>query len=149
MWRQGLTRFIGLSWNERGLLLEAGYSLALAQLIIWLVPFKRVASLVGRRVSQAPAMELTPLQIQTAQRVGWAVRVMATLTPWDSRCLAQALAAKAMLKGRHLPGILMLGVAKSAREPAKVEAHAWVRAGSDVLTGGPGHERFAVVAIFE
>jgi hypothetical protein len=54
-----------------------------------------------------------------------------------------------MLRRRRLPGTLYLGVAKpAANDVRKIDAHAWVRCGPDLLTGAAGHERFAVVASF-
>ena len=50
-----------------------------------------------------------------------------------------------MLRRRGLPGTLHLGVAK---EGNRMEAHAWLRCGDQIVTGGHELERFGVVARF-
>ena len=81
-----------------------------------------------------------------AQIIGWAVRAMARRTPWESACLVRAVAAKRMLRRRGIPSTLYLGLARD--ESRELEAHAWLRCGSHLLAGQPGHERYAVVSTF-
>jgi hypothetical protein len=57
----------------------------------------------------------------------------------------QAIAAKLMLKRRGIPSTLHLGVAK---EDNRFMAHAWLRSGSIILTGGAGRERFTIISTF-
>lgn len=75
-------------------------------------------------------------------RVAWAIGAAARRTPWRSKCLEQAIAAKLMLRRRQVPSTMYLGVALSR------DAHAWLRVGAVDLIGGGGHEGFAVVATF-
>ena len=80
--------------------------------------------------------------------IGQAIRSAANYTPWESVCLPQAMAAQWMLKRRHIAGTLYLGVAKDETKPEKLAAHAWLRSGDVLLTGGAGHRQFTVVATF-
>jgi hypothetical protein len=59
--------------------------------------------------------------------------------------LVQALAAKIMLTRRGICSTLYLGAAKAGEGLA---AHAWLRSGSVIVTGGPGRERFTVISTF-
>ena len=148
-WRQTPSRWRTLGPGDRARLLEAAACLALAQGVVWAVPFRRVARLMGVPGRESSSGPLSPRHEKEALRAGWAVRAVAARTPWESRCLAQALAVMLMLRRRRLPGTLYLGVAKpAANDVRKIDAHAWVRCGPDLLTGAAGHERFAVVASF-
>src|SRR5262245_18004039 len=143
---RGFRRASRLSLAEWGLLLEAGVWLAVARLMLLTVPLKRMAPFLARPMSEsAPAVDAVTQQ--RAQRLGWAVRTMSRYTPWHSLCLAQALAVKRMLWRRGIASTLYLGLTKD--EANGLQAHAWVRCGSVVLTGGQQNlEIYTVVATF-
>ncbi|MEO1800116.1 MAG: lasso peptide biosynthesis B2 protein, partial [Cyanobacteria bacterium J06629_2] len=67
-------------------------------------------------------------------------------TPWQSKCLVQAIAAKRMLQSRKIVSTLYLGVTRNSHQ--SLEAHAWLRSGQMYLTGGREREEFTVVATF-
>jgi hypothetical protein len=50
-----------------------------------------------------------------------------------------------MLRRRHATNTLYLGVYKDIESFA---AHAWLRSGDLIVTGGPEHERFTVIACY-
>lgn len=88
----------------------------------------------------------SPSPLQPASTTG-----VSPYTPWTSNCFPQALVAKYWLRQRHIPTTLYLGVAltKTADAPrAEMAAHAWLRCGPLIVTGGRGHERFTTVAHF-
>lgn len=72
---------------------------------------------------------------QAALDVGWAVTRTAGYLPFSSLCLAQALAARAMLRRRGIGSVLHVGVAHSRAAP--FEAHAWLDAAGVEVTGYP------------
>jgi len=139
-----LGRLVDISWSSRFLLLEAAFWLALARLTLLLVPFRLVAPLLGRRMAESP--EEDPSDLDVLERIAWAVRVASRYAPWKTKCLAQAMAGKAMLRRRGLPSTLYLGLAKGSE--AGLEAHAWLRCGSQILTGNELLEQYTVVAQF-
>jgi hypothetical protein len=53
-----------------------------------------------------------------------------------------------MLRRRGIAATMMMGVAKAARPPGGVGAHAWLSCAGVILTGAAGHEGFQVVATF-
>ena len=130
----------------RGTLLEAVFWLGLARLALLLVPFRRLAVHLGTPSHETPAQNLDQAATERARTVGGAVQRAARNLPWDCRCMAQALAGKAMLRRRGLPSTLYLGVAKD--EAADLCAHAWLRCGDAVITGGEGADRFTVLSTF-
>jgi hypothetical protein len=87
-----------------------------------------------------------PEQQAAVERVSWAVQTMSGCTPWESNCLAQAIAAKRMLQQFEIPSTLYLGVARKDSE--ELEAHAWLRSGTVVVTGARERVRFTVVSTF-
>jgi hypothetical protein len=109
------------------------------------LPFRRIAAWLGTPGTESSATA-TAEEMSTAQEVSWAVGVVARRVPWDGRCLAQALAAMGMLRRRGLEGTVCFGASQS--ESAGFDAHAWLRLGSCVVTGGPGHERFKAFTTF-
>jgi hypothetical protein len=129
------------------LLLEAGVWLGVARAAILTIPFRWIARLFALTPGElANPHEQSPGA--SARRIRWAIAVVSCRTPWESKCLAQALAASAMLRMRRIPATMALGVARSAEESGKMEAHAWLSAGDLILTGGAGRERFTVIAKF-
>jgi Transglutaminase-like superfamily len=82
--------------------------------------------------------------LRIAGQVNWAVEAAARALPWHPVCLPQAIAATAMLRRRSINSTLYLGV-----DPAdRLDAHAWVRVGPVIVTGGPTIDRFTVVSTF-
>jgi hypothetical protein len=112
---------------------------------MWRLSFKQIIQLLGFSLGEHHLLPIAS-QLKTAQRIGWAVQATAPHAPWQSLCLAQALAAAAMLRRRRLPGTLYLGVARG--EDRKAHAHAWLRCGDDILTGGRTYKRFAIIMAY-
>ena len=135
--------FSRLDSTDRKLFLEAAVLLAAARLAIRFIPFARLAGHLGRHMAETPP-SATPVALETSRRVSRAIRLAARNLPWESVCLPQAIAAKAMLKRRGVPCTLYLGVLRNE----KFHAHAWVRAGGLVVTGDRGREGFTVVSTF-
>jgi len=81
---------------------------------------------------------------EDVQRIKWAVAAAARILPWNPVCLPQAVAAQWMLRRRGIPSTFYLGT-----DPAnQYAAHAWVRAGRIVVTGGDDPRRYTVVSTF-
>lgn len=146
--RQRFIKLLRLSWTDKGLLLEALVWLGLARAAILVLPFRWLARHLGQYMHESPHAdaESDPRTRPQLVRVSWAVREMSRYTPWQSACLAQAIAAKIMLRRRGIVSTLYLGLAKD--DPGTLLAHAWLRSGSMILTGGPGSQRYTVVATF-
>ena len=143
-----LVSFCRLPRVERWLAFEALGWLGLARAAVLIFPFRWVASALGPRVTgpvpvREPLLELPP---PAARAVAKAIARVRPHTPWNSNCLAQAVAGYAMLRRRHIRSTLCFGVMRNSK--GELEAHAWLRSGGAVLTGGGGLSRYAVVAAF-
>lgn len=144
MWNE-LRRLCRISPSRQWLLSEALIALAIARIAMALLPFRRIAAWIGTPGAETPATA-TVAEIYIAEEIGWAVGVLARRVPWDGRCLAQALAATWMLRRRGLEGTVSFGVCRGGS--TELDAHAWLRFGSCMVTGGPGHQRFNTFTTF-
>lgn len=135
--------FLRLPARDRILLLEAVGALVLAGALLRTVAFSKLAKRLGRHMAVTPDTE-TGEAVAVARRVRWAVETAARNLPWRPMCFPQAVAATMMLRRRRIASTLYLGV-----DPARqLDAHAWVRVGRVIVTGGPLETRFAVVSTF-
>ena len=139
-----LRKLFGLPWRDRLLLLEAAAALAVAGTALLVLPFRWIAPRLGETMADSPADDSAAPEL--LRRIGWAVGVAGSHLPWRSRCLAEAMAGKLMLQRRGVRSTLYLGLAKDGE--TDLEAHAWLRCGDTVLTGGAMSDDYAVIASF-
>ncbi|MDH4132846.1 MAG: lasso peptide biosynthesis B2 protein [Gemmatimonadota bacterium] len=138
-----LILFVRLPAPERRDLVEAAALCTVAGVLIRVLKFRRLAPRLGRHMAVSPAERDEATSPQVAG-VRWAIEAAARHLPWRPVCLPQAVAAQWMLRRRGIPSTLYLGA-----DPARAyDAHAWVRAGTTIVTGGPLEERFTVVSSF-
>ena len=133
------------SWPDRFLLLEAVFMLGLARLAVLTLPFRGVMRASGEHLAQTP--DDVPLAYEeTAERVAWAVQGMRYHTPWDSNCLARAIAGQQMLRRRGVESTIYIGVDNNV--PRSFETHAWLRCGRKILTGAGLKDQFTAVVSY-
>ena len=138
MWDE-LNRYRRLPRSQRRLLWEALIGLALARFGMVFLSFKRIAVWLGTPETESQ-LSASAGQVEVAREIGWAVGCVAHRVPWDSRCLAQALAATWMLRRRGLESTVTFGADQG--KSRDLVAHAWLRFGPRLVTGGVGHQRF-------
>ncbi|MCB2076246.1 MAG: lasso peptide biosynthesis B2 protein [Novosphingobium sp.] len=122
--------------------------LGLASLVILLVPFRRIAPLLG--TMQTPgqtAMEVTAEGIDRARKIKRTIDLAARFAPWRADCYPQAIIARMLLKTYRLPYRLSIGVAR-AHEGEGMNAHAWVACGPIPVSGGRSDDLYTVVTQF-
>ena len=137
-------KFFQKSSLEKRLFLEALFFLFISRLVLVFLPFRRIAPFLGQTMVESPK-NLSSFQ-KIAGCISWAVQTASRVIPWKRKCLVQAAAAKAMLKRRHIPSTLYLGLKKEGTQG--LTAHAWIRCGDQILTGAPGHLQYRVIASF-
>lgn len=139
-WRAAPRRLAALvrgAWPRRGLVAEACLHLAFAEAMLRMRPLKRQ----GLKDLVPPPKEALQRPVgsraerQAAQDVSWAVTRVAAYFPRSAMCLAQALAARAMLRRRGIGSVLHVGVAASGAD--RFEAHAWLEAAGVEVSGYP------------
>ncbi len=136
-----------LPWPEKSLVLELTWELARARFEVSFLPFRVYAPGLGRlhpAQGEPSPSELAPDQERLAARVSGFTRSLASLLPWRCTCLVRAMAARRVLRRRGCPTVLVLGV----HTQGGLEAHAWLRCGSRVVTGGGEMPGYAPVGLF-
>lgn len=129
---------------ERRLLVKASVLLVAARFGLWLLPFALVRRLSGGLVR-------TPIRVWDGERhpgkVVWAVEAAGRRLPRVSTCLTLALASQVLLARRGYPALVRIGVAGDGK--SRLEAHAWVESGGEVVVGGSDTKRYAILTTLE
>ena len=98
------------------------------------------------KVKEESSEEVDINTYREARNVSEIVSIVSRHTPWESKCLVQALAAQKLLKEKEISTTLYLGVKKDKNN--NMLAHAWLRCGRYYVTGGANKDGYAVVAKF-
>jgi hypothetical protein len=141
--------FAAMAPRRRWLLIEAGTALIVARIAIACVPFARIARWLGPFTAPdigAPAAGASETDREKLKAVAWALATAARNLPGETRCLAQAIAGRAMCLRRELPSVVHLGAEPGQR--ASIETHAWLDSGGIALTGYPLPAAIVEVACF-
>ncbi len=141
-----LGKFFKLSRADRRRFMEAALWLGIFRAAILFVPFKALAGRLGKHMAETAG---TPPDAATRREMTAVARALQTMgrhLPWHSSCLVQAAAGKRMLDRRRIPATLYLGAAQE--ENGRLIAHAWLRSGDVILTGGAAKDRYTVVSTF-
>jgi len=121
----------------------------LIRLAILIFPFKRLSRLLGQHYQNH---QLSPLVSESqrlfAWRIGRITELTARYTPWESKCLVQAIMARTLLGIYHIPYVIHLGAKMSNEINGPMKAHAWVKVGAWIIAGREGHHAFGIVSSF-
>lgn len=136
--------FLALPLRTKARVIEACVAMGVARALVLTVPFRWIGHRLGE--PGAPGVSSDEPEPLGALRVAHAIQIVHSHTPWNSNCLAQALAGRWMLKRRGFPSTIYFGIAKGPT--GNLEAHAWLKGNRRILTGGGELERYATVASF-
>jgi hypothetical protein len=142
---KALRKFLALDWTDRLMLLEALLYLGLSRAALLTIPFRQISRRLGKQFPPEAVLPPGEPAPPVALRVSWAIDVMSRRTPWESACLAQAMAGKFMLRRRGIPSRLSLGMKKDTG--GQLSAHAWLQVGDAVLLGA-SREPFTTLSTF-
>jgi hypothetical protein len=128
---------------------EAWFWLALARTMLLLLPFRKLAPILGKKALPSAEQE-DSIQYHNDKllRIGTAILRAGRRSPWRTECFEQALAGKFMLKARRMKSIVFFGVSKN-KQKGNFNAHAWLKCGSHIVTGNKHLEQFTVIACFK
>ena len=140
-----LSRVWNLTSQEWILLLNALWSLGLARCAVTFLPFRRIAAGLGDVKTESPSTDAGDNRPEIEQ-IRWAIQAISSRLPGTRQCLVQGLAAKWILQRRRIPSTLYFGVTKDTK--GNLKAHAWLRSGSQMVTGTEGRKQYSVVATF-
>lgn len=126
------------------LVLESAVILTVVRLALTMIPFRHVSSYLGI-LNQISPEHSTPRNRWCALRVARGIHFTFLRLPWHSTCLVQAIAGMMMLKRRGESSTLYVGV---GRNNETFGAHAWLRSGEIIVTGGDEMDKFKVLSSF-
>lgn len=127
-----IKKVLSLSWREQWLFFEAYILTGVVRLAILVIPFKYSSKILGKSMQESFTTECDE-KVAMALKIGWIIQAVSRRTLWDSKCLVQATVGKILLRQYGIANTLYLGLAK--RE-GKLIAHAWLRCGDRIITGG-------------
>jgi len=138
-------KILKLSHTDYLYLLEAIFTSGVVRFVILFVPMKKFASYLGKRTNCKTENDLSlPLK---ALKIKNALIRASRVVPWRFMCYEQAFTGKIMLRRRNIKTKLYFGVRKDGAD--SITAHAWLEAGSRIVTGAFGHQSYQVIAVFE
>ena len=108
------------------------------------VKYKRYEKYMGERGKES-SMEFPEGkydQIATIRKVVFGVTKN---TPWESKCMVQALTCKWLLSAEGVESTIYYGIMPDPENKGKLKAHAWLRVGEMIATGREGHKAYKVV----
>lgn len=103
---------------------------------------------MGARLQHHPPIQLNEIQRKQVQQIKTIVNGVSKRTPWESKCMVQALSSKWLLKHYAIPSTIYYGVIKDSSQPGKLKAHAWLKIGEEFVSGKAGHQQFKVVNFY-
>ncbi len=127
-----------IGFGDIGYFLLATILLYFNQLLIIFIPF-RIYSPIFMDKPDKQYLDITDVKILVVRKA--LLRGLKYL-PWKGKCLVQALTGKLLLRKLRLPGTIYLGIKK---DTGKLEAHAWLIAGNQFISGKEGFKKFTVV----
>jgi hypothetical protein len=133
-----------VSLTEYFLFTEAWIFLAFARLSLIILPFKKIAPMLGKTKFEAGEISEGPQEKQ--KRIGIAILRGCHYSPWRTKCFEQAIAGKIMLKRRGIKSTVFFGVVKGSTN--EIHAHSWVKSNGVIVTGGPRVDQYTIVSWF-
>ena len=143
-----IAKYRELDLQAQRLFLEAWVNLGIMRFRLLTRSFKRIVSGLDQAEHPAGALDWSDREKLEAAAIGAAITRAANNTPWQSVCLVQTLAGQKMLLKRNIPGVLYLGTSRGDCGDGLLLAHAWLRCGDLLITGGAGHEHYTVLSTF-
>lgn len=134
--------------KDKALLFLAWCLLGLGAAALRLVPFRRLAPLLGVSIGAVAYVPINRAkQVTRARDVRCAILRAARVAPFRSDCLPQAFAAAILCRLLKIPVSTHLGV-RLEKESTEMAAHAWACSGPIAISGGHSFETYTAVACF-
>ncbi|SJZ87839.1 Transglutaminase-like superfamily protein [Sediminibacterium ginsengisoli] len=127
---------------------EAWFLLLVARCMLVVLPFRRLAPLLGRDITAESIPLMQNGRQAMAAEISTAIRRGCRHAPFRTMCFEKAIAAKLMLRLRRMPSVLFLGVSFEKGGVKTMKAHAWLQYGDSIVTGGDEMQQYHPVGIF-
>lgn len=139
-------KFRTYSFRDKLLILKAFFITGIMRIALILVSFRMLKKYIGT-YNEESSFNIHNKNPNRVKKISWVIEKTSKYTPWDSKCLVQALTAQKLLYDEGFESTLYLGVSKSLNKDT-LDAHAWIRCGNIYVTGGNG-DKFSVLAKFK
>lgn len=137
--------WLKLTYLDKWLFFCVFFITGLIRAALFIFPFKWIALFLGNEGVESP-VRLRPREKEKAIKIGGAINKVSRYTPWESKCLVQAITGKLLLGKENIENTLYFGVKR--KENDQISAHAWLRAGEIIVTGRRGYENYAPISCF-
>lgn len=138
-------KFVSLGIKRQALLSITFMSTGFFRMLILFIPFKHIARIMGVESQETPYI-LDDTKSKGIESIRWSVITASRYTPWQSLCMVQALTAQLLLRLIRVQSTIYLGLAKD--EANQLIAHAWLRCGDQIITGGNVMDEFKMITCF-
>jgi len=138
-------KYIRISKTERKILNRTFLWFIYAFILVRFVPLRWFSKLLGK-FKEESIVDLDIMQMEIVFLVKKNIMRLKKQLPWKVKCFEEAIVAKKILYKYNIQTTLYLGVNKN-KENGLV-AHAWLKAGSKVIAGEKGFEKFVVVGFY-
>lgn len=136
--------FFKIDFKSKIMFVKAFILCGFYRFIILNVSFSKVKKLLGEKGKESE-FEIDIDNCKIVKEVSFIVKLASYNTPWESKCLVQAMTAQKILNDKGIKTTLYLGVAK---EKNNMVAHSWLRYGQMFVTGGNGDLNYKRVGCF-
>ena len=137
-----LKTFLQMPWKQKLMIPRVLLLMAFYKYQVHHRPFSRLTPKIGTLGLETP--------VEASPRNAWLVHelmeAMFRRIKWKDSCLIRALTAKRILNSMGEKCTLYMGVAK--KEGQSMTAHAWLRCGKLIVTGGDSMAGYTVTACF-
>ncbi len=117
--------------------------------LLFTLPFRWISLFLGKQANNSSYhFNVSDWEFSKAVAIGRMVAIVSRYTPWESKCLVQAIMARSLFFAYGIPYVIYLGAMLSGSEVEPLKAHAWVSVGGRIVTGRQGHSAFTVVCAF-
>ena len=144
-------KLIKLPTKDKIFVFRLFYLMGIFRAMMLLIPFKKLKKYLGTSKVESK-QKLTEKNLSYIKKLRFFIIKVSNNTPWESKCLVQAMTAQCLLREKGLKTTLYLGVGKSGDifesiNSENMIAHAWIRCGEEFVTGGDG-KGYAIVGKF-
>ena len=138
-----------LSCREKIWVMLIYFLSGLVSLALVVFPFRFIAYALGTHYKNHQLSTLVPQPLlDRAWRVGRLVEGISRYTPWQSKCLVQAITVIILLRYYGIPYVFHLGTRFTRVATAPMKGHAWVKVGPWIIVGRDGHKQYTIVSSF-
>ncbi len=137
---KNIKKFSQLPLLEKTLATKIFFMAGIYRIIILTVPFKIITSKLSRRIKSSSHNFST----ENLKTLGLIIDKVCRNTPWESKCLVQALICKKLCRKYGVLNILYIGVKKD--HLGNLASHAWVSdSQNNIIVGSCGANEFKVI----